>query len=85
MGGKNSKERAKEFNDDYEELQTEYSHHFGELVIYRKRNNQNIAVMAKEVIFQDSELYGQFQNKLNSRKGIRSDKVSSLLKVIGKP
>jgi hypothetical protein len=83
MGGTSSKQKMEEFQKEYEEIKTEYSQHFGELVISKKRTNKNIKVMSKQVIINDSSIYKEFQRKLNERKNLRTDKVACLLKVIG--
>ena len=83
MGGSNSSSEDASFYREYEELRTEYNQNYGEVTIFRKKNNRSIKVMAKHKVFQDLDGLERFRARLERKKRLRTDNVASLLRVIG--
>lgn len=84
MGNSDSTAATQQFRQEYQEVKKEYNQHLGDIIIFKKRSNPNIMVMAKEKAFQNPEHISIFQNELMKRQKVRTDNVASLLNVLSK-
>lgn len=84
MGNSDSKQAREKFQQQYQEVKTEFNQHLGEIIIFKKRNNPNILVMAKEKVFQNPEQAAFFKQELFKRQRLRTDNLASLLNVLSK-
>jgi len=84
MGGANSSQKTiEQFRGEFEEMKHQYDEHFGEVIVYRKINNKNFMVMAKDRIFSDESLAQKFLSRIQKRKRSHGDNVAKLLTVLG--
>lgn len=84
MGQANSgASNLERFKRDFQEVQVQYDQFFGEVTILRHIHNQEVQVMAKQIIFDIEDNFRNFKAIIESRKMCHGENSAKFLTVLG--